>query len=124
MTHPSFGEKIEKHAMLGICFWFLTVAIFPAEVFVMSDPKQVSLTNSRNASTLRRTSRSTPELLKNKRQQPHRNPYMKPNINRVTQNIRGTQGMRDRQGNVTNLGDIKTVVDLMLLSKKIDIYLL
>jgi hypothetical protein len=35
MTHPSFWEKIEKHAMLGICFWFLTVAIFPAEVFVM-----------------------------------------------------------------------------------------
>jgi hypothetical protein len=35
MTHPSFGEKIEKHAMLGICFWFFSVAIFPAEVFVM-----------------------------------------------------------------------------------------
>jgi hypothetical protein len=36
MTHPSFGEKIEKHAMLGICFWFFSVAIFPAEVFVMN----------------------------------------------------------------------------------------
>jgi hypothetical protein len=36
MTVPSFGKKIEKHAMLGICFWFFPVAVFPEEVFVMS----------------------------------------------------------------------------------------
>jgi hypothetical protein len=45
MTVPSFGKKIEKHAMLGICFWFFPVAVFPEEVFVMwiVDPDPVLL---------------------------------------------------------------------------------
>jgi hypothetical protein len=30
-----FRKEIENHATLGICFWFFSVAIFPAEVFVM-----------------------------------------------------------------------------------------
>jgi hypothetical protein len=63
-------------------------------------------------------------LLKNKRQQPRRNLYTEPNVTIVvTQNIRGTQGSKDPQGNITDLGDIETVVDLMP-SRKIDIYLL
>jgi hypothetical protein len=53
---------------------------------------------------------SKPEPLKNKRQQPHQNPYTEPNVNIVTHNICGTQGLRDPQGNVTDLGDIETVV--------------
>jgi hypothetical protein len=30
-----FRKEIENHATLGICFWFFSVAIFPAEVFEM-----------------------------------------------------------------------------------------
>jgi hypothetical protein len=64
-----------------------------------------------------------PVLLKNKRQQPRRNPYTEPTVSIVTQNIRGTQGSKDPKGNITDLGDIETIVDLMR-NKKIDIYLL
>jgi hypothetical protein len=49
---------------------------------------------------------STSVLLKNKRQQPRRNPYTVPNVTIVTQNICGTQGSKDPQGNITDLGDI------------------
>jgi hypothetical protein len=42
---------------------------------------------------------STSVLVKNKRQQPCRNPYTEPNVTIVTQNIRGTQGSKDPQGN-------------------------
>jgi hypothetical protein len=62
-------------------------------------------------------------LLKNKRQQPRCNPYTEPTVSIVTQNIRGTEGSKDPQGNTTDLGDIETVIDLMR-SKKIDFYLL
>jgi hypothetical protein len=41
----------------------------------------------------------------------------------VTQNICGTQGSKDPQGNIIDLGDIETVVELMR-SRNIDIYLL
>jgi hypothetical protein len=66
---------------------------------------------------------STPVLLKNKRQQPHRNPYTEPNVTIVTENICGTQGSKDPQGNIINLGDIKVVVEVMR-NRNIDIYLL
>jgi hypothetical protein len=49
---------------------------------------------------------STSVLLKNKRQQSRHNPYTEPNVTIVTQNIRGTQGSKDPQGNITDLGDI------------------
>jgi exonuclease III len=62
-------------------------------------------------------------LLKNKRQQPHRNPYTEPNVTIVTQNIRGTQGSKDPQSNIIDLGDIEAVVKLMR-NRNIDIYLL
>jgi exonuclease III len=63
-------------------------------------------------------------LLKNKRQQPHRNPYTEPNVTIVTQNIRGTQGTKDPQGNIIDLlENIKAVVELMQ-NRNIDIYLL
>jgi hypothetical protein len=67
--------------------------------------------------------KSTPVFLKNKIQQPRRNPYTKPYITIVTQNIRGTQGSKDPQGNTIDLGDIESVVDLMR-NRNIDIYLL
>jgi hypothetical protein len=54
--------------------------------------------------------KSTPAFLKNKIQQPRRNPYTKPYITIVTQNIRGTQGSKDPQGNTIDLGDIGSVV--------------
>jgi hypothetical protein len=69
------------------------------------------------------TRSSTPELLKNKRQQPRHNPYTEPNITIVTQNIRGTQGSKYPQGNIIDLGDIESVNDPMR-SRNIDIYLL
>jgi hypothetical protein len=62
-------------------------------------------------------------LLKNKRQQPRRNPYTEPNVTIVTQNICGTQGLKDPQGNIIDLGDIEAVVELMR-NRNIDIYLL
>jgi hypothetical protein len=56
---------------------------------------------------------STPVVLKNKRQQPRRNSYTETNVNIVTQNIRGTQGTRDPNGTITDLGDIEAIVDIM-----------
>jgi hypothetical protein len=50
---------------------------------------------------------STPEHLKTKRQQPHHNPYMEPNVNIVTQNIHGTQGLKEPQCNIIDLPDAK-----------------
>jgi exonuclease III len=48
---------------------------------------------------------------------------MEPNVTIVTQNIRGTQGLKDPQGNIIDLGDIEAVVELMR-NRNIDIYLL
>jgi hypothetical protein len=66
---------------------------------------------------------STPVILKNKRKQPRSKSYMDYNVDIVTQNIRGTQGTRDPNGTVTDLGDIEAIIDIMI-EKQIDIYLL
>jgi hypothetical protein len=65
----------------------------------------------------------TPVILKNKIKQPRSKSYTEHNITIVTQNIRGTQGSRDHNGNTTDLGDIEAIVDIMH-EKNIDIYLL